>query len=211
MDQTTEWKSFSLTHVKYPKGDLIGFILAFISLAPFAIFVSYVTLVLFKRELDTILMLIGQLLNEVLNVILKNIIREQRPLQAMKAAHSPKTYGMPSQHSQYQTFFTVFCLLFILIKLRHKPWYFRTFCSVCLLGSLAAVIYSRVYLLYHFWSQCLVGVAVGSCWAGVWYTFLYHYLEPNYFNRILSLPISRFFGLQRFNLSKNVKTQRKYN
>lgn len=43
MDKSLEWTSFSLTHVKYPKGDKLGFVLAFISLAPFAIFVSYVT------------------------------------------------------------------------------------------------------------------------------------------------------------------------
>lgn len=137
--------------------------LAFVSLTPFAIFVSYITLIIFKRELDTvigrasccafrslidhfrwqILFCIGQLLNEFLNVLLKNIIREQRPVHELVGMHTPKTYGMPSQHSQYQTFFTVFCLLFIAIKLSYKPWYYRLSCYTFLITSLFAVIYSR--------------------------------------------------------------------
>ncbi|KAI1294898.1 Dolichyldiphosphatase 1 [Halotydeus destructor] len=208
-DDGVEWKSFSLTHVKYPKGDYFGFVLAFISLTPFAIFVSYITLILFKREVDTILLCIGQLLNEILNFVLKNIICEKRPHLDSKAIHTPKTYGMPSQHAQFQAFFVVFSILFIAFKLRHKPWYFRTFCSFSLVTSLCGVVYSRIYLLYHFWSQCLVGVLVGTLWSCLWFAFVYGHVEPNYFNKLLSLPIMRFFGVTRF-ISPKAKNQRKY-
>jgi len=72
------------------------------------------------------------------------------------------------------------------------------------------VIYSRVYLLYHFWSQCAVGIVVGCIWACAWFAILYNYIEPNYFNAILSLQEARFFGVTRFIVPKS-KNNRKYN
>lgn len=156
-----EWKSFSLTHVRYPSGmspsiiladvwhkrsfwlagDVIGFALAFISLAPFAIIVAFVTLIAFKKELDTVMFLLGQLTNEILNMVLKNVIREQRP--AVTATHTPKSFGMPSSHSQFQSFFTVFAILFIVFRMKHKPDYFRFPIITALILSWFAVLYSR--------------------------------------------------------------------
>lgn len=117
--------------------------MAFISLAPFAIIVAFVTLIAFKRELDTIMFLMGQLTNEILNMLLKNVIREQRPVNTITAIHTPKTFGMPSNHSQFQSFFTAFSVLFILIRMRHKPAYFRLPVITALISSCVAVLYSR--------------------------------------------------------------------
>lgn len=168
-------------------GDPIGFVLAFISLTPFAVFIAFVTLVLFKKELDTLLFLIGQLLNELLNVILKQIIQEPRPDKHVKAEQAIKTYGMPSQHSQFQAFFTFHCILFIVLRMQHKPWYFRYPLVLMLSVSLMMVVYSRVYLEYHFWSQVLVGILTGFSWASVWFWFTYNFFEPRFFNTIISL------------------------
>lgn len=44
-----------------------------------------------------------------------------------------------------------------------------------------------MYLLYHFWSQCLVGMFVGTLSAIAWFALLYCYIEPNYFNKILAM------------------------
>ncbi|ROT66983.1 putative dolichyldiphosphatase 1 [Penaeus vannamei] len=74
-----EWKAFSLTHVEYPKGDIIGQLLAISSLAPVAIIVGFVTLILFRRDLHTITFFGGALLNEGINLLLKHIIAEPRP------------------------------------------------------------------------------------------------------------------------------------
>ncbi|XP_015266892.1 PREDICTED: dolichyldiphosphatase 1 isoform X1 [Gekko japonicus] len=73
------WKSVSLTHVEYPAGDLTGRLLAYVSLGPIFIIVGFVTLIVFKRELHTISFLGGLLLNEGVNWLIKNIVRETRP------------------------------------------------------------------------------------------------------------------------------------
>jgi len=194
------WVPFSLTHVAYPKGDIVGWFLAFISLTPFFVFNSFVTLVVFKRELDTIFFITGQLLNEVLNVILKNIIRQQRPDEHQTPTstvplHRPNTYGMPSQHSQFMSFFTTFSILFILLKMKHKPFYFRYPLVFALTMSVIAVVYSRVYLLYHTWAQVLVGLLVGCLWGLVWFNFQYRIIRPLLFDLLLTNPIAKFFGL----------------
>jgi len=41
--------------------------------------VIYVTLIYARREIDVLLMFIGQVFSEVANYILKHIIREERP------------------------------------------------------------------------------------------------------------------------------------
>lgn len=179
-------------------GDPIGYALAFISLAPFAILVSFVTLILFKRELDTILFFIGQLINELINHILKSLIREQRPLQVLKASHSPTSFGNPSSHSQFISFFTFYSIIFILIKMKSKPKYFKYPIIVILLLSMALVIYSRIYLLYHFWHQCFVGLICGFIFSIIWFNQVYHLIEPYLFDTIISMEISQFFGLIRF-------------
>jgi dolichyldiphosphatase len=168
-------------------GDPIGFVLAFISLTPFAVFIAFFTLLIFKKELDTLLFLCGQLLNEVLNIVLKNVIREPRPDKHVKFDQTIKTYGMPSQHSQFQAFFTFHCILFILLRMQHKPWYFRYPLVLLLSSSLTMVVYSRVYLEYHYWSQVLVGIIVGFVWASIWFWFEYNFFEPRFFNDIISL------------------------
>lgn len=124
-------------------GDAVGFVLAFVSLTPFAVIVAFVTLIAFKRELDTVMFLLGQLTNEMLNMLLKNTIREQRPENAIRAMHTPHTYGMPSNHSQFQSFFTTFSILFVIMRMRHKSFGFRFLLMAGLTSSCAAVLYSR--------------------------------------------------------------------
>ena len=122
---------------------MIGYALAFISLTPFAVIIAFVTLIAFKRELDTVMFLLGQLSNEVLNFILKNVIREQRPADSTGPLHQNKSYGMPSNHSQFQSFFTAFAVLFVVLRMRHKPLLFRVTLIVMLSTSCLAVLYSR--------------------------------------------------------------------
>jgi len=77
-------KPVSLTYVVYEKGDILGFILAYSSLCPIFLIVSYTAVILSRRELIVLFTLIGQLLNEVLNTIIKNIIKEPRPESNLK-------------------------------------------------------------------------------------------------------------------------------
>lgn len=56
---------------------------------------------------------IGTLVNEVINMILKHIIKEERPA-ARESLYSE--YGMPSSHSQFMWFFTTYIIYFIFIR-----------------------------------------------------------------------------------------------
>ncbi|KAL8174791.1 UNVERIFIED_CONTAM: hypothetical protein K2H54_053854 [Gekko kuhli] len=64
--------------------DLTGRLLAYVSLGPIFIIVGFVTLIVFKRELHTISFLGGLLLNEGVNWLIKNIVREPRPCAGLQ-------------------------------------------------------------------------------------------------------------------------------
>lgn len=74
----------SLTHVVYDPqdpygGPLVGKFLAYCSLVPIALLVSYATLILFRRDLATLFMFTGQLVNETVNAVLKKWVKQDRP------------------------------------------------------------------------------------------------------------------------------------
>ncbi|KAI8381064.1 uncharacterized protein BYT42DRAFT_565114 [Radiomyces spectabilis] len=71
--------SLSLTHVQFNPNDTIAYFLAYITLAPIAILVFYASVIVSRREVTGILMLTGQLLNEVVNAILKEYYQMTRP------------------------------------------------------------------------------------------------------------------------------------
>ncbi|XP_047497000.1 dolichyldiphosphatase 1-like [Penaeus chinensis] len=175
-----EWKAFSLTHVEYPKGDIIGQLLAISSLAPVAIIVGFVTLILFRRDLHTITFFAGALLNEGINLLLKHIIAEPRPW-LRKGLYTE--YGMPSSHSQMMWFFAAYCVLFLIFRLRHisssmMELLWKVVVAVCLITAAFIVMYSRVYLLYHTWGQVLWGALVGIILGFGWFTLTHLTLTP---------------------------------
>ncbi|KAI7901043.1 uncharacterized protein BX663DRAFT_438519 [Cokeromyces recurvatus] len=88
--------SISLTHVYFNPSDKISYAFAYITLSPIAILVFYASVIVSRREMAGILMLVGQLTNEVVNYILKETIEQERPY-----AHLGDGYGMPSSHSQF--------------------------------------------------------------------------------------------------------------
>ena len=71
--------SLAVTHVYYRPGDPFSLISAYLALIPQGLMVVYVTLIYARREIEVVLMFIGQLLSEVANWILKRIIKEERP------------------------------------------------------------------------------------------------------------------------------------
>ncbi|OAJ40278.1 hypothetical protein BDEG_24033 [Batrachochytrium dendrobatidis JEL423] len=72
-------KSASLTHAQYDPADPLGKLMAYATLTPIALLVAYTTQCLFSRDLASGFMLLGQLVNEGVNYILKNSIRQDRP------------------------------------------------------------------------------------------------------------------------------------
>lgn len=98
--------------VTYDKGDKLGWLLAIISLAPLLLYVAEASFILFRREYFGITLLLGQLINEVFNVILKISFAEPRPY-----GDNQGEYGMPSAHSQAM-FFVTSCVIVTLSRLR---------------------------------------------------------------------------------------------
>lgn len=175
-----EWKPFSLTYVEYPNGDVIGKFLAVCSLTPMAIIVGFVTLILFRRDLHTITFFAGALLNEVINLVLKNIIAEPRPVQR---GGLYTEYGMPSSHSQMMWFFASYSVLFLIFRLHHISNYvmellWKVLVAVGLITAAVIVMYSRVYLLYHSWAQVLLGAVVGVVLGCGWFMVVHILFTP---------------------------------
>ena len=110
---------------------------------------------------------VGILANAVLNLIIKGIIQEPRPLFDSKKVNLAKIhakkyffqngipfdiFGMPSGHAQ-MSFFT---LVFIYLSLKHTNLlYLYIFFSLL-------ICYQRVKFEYHSISQVIVGAIVGS-------------------------------------------------
>ena len=110
---------------------------------------------------------VGIFTNSVLNLILKGIIQEPRPLFDNKKIHLMKTnakhyfyndgipfniFGMPSGHAQ-SAFFTTF---FIFLALKNTNLFY-----LFLLYSIL-ICYQRVKEEYHSLPQVIVGAIVGS-------------------------------------------------
>lgn len=51
---SSDWTPVKLTLVEFPKGDLIGELLAYISLAPLVVCAGFGSLILFRRDLHTV-------------------------------------------------------------------------------------------------------------------------------------------------------------
>ncbi|XP_023954715.1 dolichyldiphosphatase 1 [Bicyclus anynana] len=201
-----EWQPLSLTLVEYPKGDLLGKFFAFTSLAPFGIGAGFVTLILFRRDLHTIAFFIGTLINEVLNIVLKHIICESRPLIR---GHLYNEYGMPSSHSQFVWFFSIYVLYFFIIRLHHinNNSIISALWRIIIVGScftLALIVCAgRVYLHYHTTAQVVVGGIVGFVFATIWFTVVHRILTP-LFPQLVSLKVCEMLMIRDTTLIPNV-------
>lgn len=206
-EEQLKWVSLAITHVEYPDGDWLGKILAITSLIPLMIVVGFVTLVIFRRDLHTISFFVGTLLNEVINWVLKHIIREFRPCRGREALYTE--YGMPSSHSQFMWFFATYAAFFLLIRIHHvinstvldNAW--KYVITLGLFWSALAVSYSRVYLQYHTLLQVVYGGLLGILLACIWFTVTQFVLTP-LFPTIAAWPISEFFMIRDSTLIPNV-------
>lgn len=202
-----EWHPITLTLVEYPKGDLLGKCLAWISLAPLGIGAGFVALILFRRDLHTIVFFIGTLVNEAINIVLKHWIQEARPVSR---AQIWTEYGMPSSHAQFMCFFTQYVLLFIFIRLHHmnnnnarteRLVRLLVLAACCLATGL--VCCGRVYLQYHSTQQVLVGALVGIVVGTGWFVLTHYFLTP-FFPLVVSWRISELFLLRDTTLIPNI-------
>lgn len=74
----------SYMHVTFPADDLLGEVFAWISMVPLCFFMVQAALVISggqtkNQKIKAVLILLGQLMNEVLNYVLKDVYQELRP------------------------------------------------------------------------------------------------------------------------------------
>jgi dolichyldiphosphatase len=105
-DDCSHLQPFGLSYVQYMRHDTVGMVLAAASLIPFVVLVAYVAALYATRDVRLLSALVGQVLNEAFNFVLKNIIREPRPVGCLGSGK-----GMPSSHAQFMGFVTAYCIL----------------------------------------------------------------------------------------------------
>ncbi|KAH6845488.1 PAP2 superfamily-domain-containing protein [Chaetomium sp. MPI-CAGE-AT-0009] len=120
-DDITPLASLSITHVYYNPTDPLSTLAAFLSLLPQGLCVVYATLLWSTREAEVLLMFAGQLACEAVNLVLKRLIKEERPPHRALGAGSGRGYGMPSSHAQFAVFWAVAAGLFLCVRHRPRP------------------------------------------------------------------------------------------
>ncbi|XP_019852040.1 PREDICTED: dolichyldiphosphatase 1-like [Amphimedon queenslandica] len=198
--------AISLTHVEYTEGDRVGYLLAWSSLFPIFILISFLTLVAIRRDLFTVFFFTGLLLNESLNMFLKYTIKEPRPNSDISSAVLRVEYGMPSSHAQFMAFFATFVtlLLFVRATLSEdiKDLLYKVIVSVGAWGGAILCAISRVYLGYHTISQTIYGNLVGVLSALIWFSIV-HFLVTPYFPKIYYWRLNDFLMFKDFSLIPN--------
>ncbi|KAF9974222.1 hypothetical protein BGZ73_002408 [Actinomortierella ambigua] len=180
--------SLSLTHVQFNQDDIISKLLAYITLSPLAILCGYVSVTLTRRELTPAVMLIGQLLNECINFVLKRIVKQARPTEVLGDG-----YGMPSSHSQFMAYFATYIILLMYKRGAPAGAVIPHVVSVVVVIWAALVIYSRVHLYYHTWQQVVAGTICGVVIGAAWFSFVNHFLRPRgYLDAILDTPVCQW-------------------
>ncbi len=111
-------------------------------------------------------------LNELLNLTLKNTIREPRPIRISNDIPSLWIYGMPSGHAQH----SVFLILFM--QLVKPSW--PVFCASLVI--LIIVLFERYIDRFHTISQIIVGGILGALFATTSVFILHKRIE--WFNRL---------------------------
>ncbi|KAF8202517.1 hypothetical protein BJ912DRAFT_842816, partial [Pholiota molesta] len=138
--------------------------LALITLSPILLMASYAALAVQTREFLVITMWAGQFAGELLNWVIKRIIKQERPIGTIGNG-----YGFPSSHSQYMAYFTSFLLCHLYSRHRFSStgypaldFLFRMAVYAALLTWTGLVAYSRYYLGYHNANQIFWGLMIGA-------------------------------------------------
>jgi len=212
LENAAPWRTFTLTHVDYPDGDLFAKAMAVLSLSPLVIVVVFVTVFACKRDLHTFFYGLGVILNGLLNYVLKHTIKEARPSPPMGQSSGYirdstklfEEYGMPSSHSQFMWFVSTYMTLFVFVRLRHQESTLlkAAWCVACLTLSIL-VAYGRIYLHYHTWSQVAWGSFIGYAMAMLWF-FLVHLVLTPLFPWIASLKVCEWLMVRDYSSIPNV-------
>lgn len=157
------------TAVLYHPDDKLGLVCAFASLVPVAILIAHLSVFLCRRTADDLFFAGGQVFCEAMNVILKLIIRQPRPITPVSNMPAD-SFGMPSSHAQFMGFTTVY-LIVKLAASPHIPVFERILRAFLLLVVGIGVAFSRYYLWYHTGPQVTLGFFIGAVLSLAWLWF----------------------------------------
>lgn len=156
---------FYFTYVTYKKGDWFGYLMAIACLAPHAISIALFSFLISlpnRRLRNQIgVLILGQFINEGLNIVLKHLIKEPRGM------NERIDYAMPSSHSQYAGYIALagWKVLRGNSAIHHL---IRILGLIACVGVYFVVPFSRFYLDYHDERQIVVGLLVGSLFGIIW-------------------------------------------
>lgn len=194
---------FDDTYILYDGESLISYLCVYFSLLPITILSFYLSWFLLTMEIEPCLIVVGQVVNNVINHVIKNYLKHERPIGLYESLKWPalrNEYGMPSAHSQFMAFMAMYGgLRLILNKKTNKSakiWMFRILgaCSLFVCAFLTA--FSRVYLMYHYVDQVVIGVLLGMIVGTIYFTIVCFIRDVGLIDYILLWPICRWFYLK---------------
>ena len=133
--------------------------------------VMYAALIAFRRDLHTVVMLLGQLLNEASSIVVKDLVAASKWRHwSVRPPGSDKTdAGMPSSHTQFIFFFCTYSALFVWRRVRIERPQAKPLLCLGLEFFALAVGFSRFHLQYHTAEQCFAGAALGVGCGAAWF------------------------------------------
>ena len=158
---------FDETLVLYDPSSPLSLPSVLLSLSPILILTFYLSWLILDRDIESVIVAGGQLCNEFANKILKRVLKQPRPHEALIGPG----YGMPSAHSQFAGFFFAYWTLRLWIRW-HNPHMTprrKWAASFLLLVSALLICMARIHLRYHTVEQTAVGFAVGVLLATLYF------------------------------------------
>ncbi|KAI0461359.1 hypothetical protein LJB42_001027 [Komagataella kurtzmanii] len=203
---------FDHTFVLYDSSDLISLAAAVWSLVPIFILVFYFSWFVCTREIEAVIVAAGHVANDVVNSLVKNTLKQERPELASELAgfrvvgngfneFLGTQYGMPSAHSQFMGFFASYFVLKLWLQWSRSEGkapsqQMKVFGTLCFLLAAYCVCASRVYLFYHTLEQVAMGVSLGA-FLGTCYFLLISFARAiSLVNWVVNWPFSSWLSVK---------------
>jgi dolichyldiphosphatase len=105
----------TFTYVLYSTSSYlkISKLLAYLTFLPIVFGITLLSIAFSRRDLDSIYLTLGLIFSTLINSVIKHTIKQPRPQGSFLPG-----YGMPSDHSQFSWFITVYFLLFVYFHIR---------------------------------------------------------------------------------------------
>ena len=134
-------------------------------------FITIVIIVLFilrryKLYAQMIFFTISIIGNSILFLLIKEIIKRERPLSQLIEISG---YSFPSGHATLSTTLALSLYLIFKGKLKYK----KTFLSICIFFPLL-ISFTRIYLCVHYLSDIIAGIGLGLIWVSSIYLIFFY-------------------------------------